>query len=100
MRLIFSIVTILLSANIFACKCENTDIKTSFEQADLVFIGDIYGIFKTPSGFRTFDDYLSKVKIEKIYKLKNYDGFYKSNATLFGSSLRSCDLYLMRKESI
>lgn len=90
-------VTILISTNIFACKCENPDIKTSFERADFVFIGDIYDVLRTPSGFKNVDDYLSKVKIGKIYKSNNYDGFYKNNATIYASQLRSCDIIFDEK---
>lgn len=97
MRSIFLIVTIIISANNFACKCENPDIKTSFERADFVFIGDIYDILRVPSGYRKIDDYLSKVKIEKIYKSNDYNGFYKSNATIFASQLRSCDVIFDEK---
>ena len=89
---------ILFSINILACKCDNISIKRSFESVDLVFIGSIFEVNKTPSGFKTLDNYLSKVQIEKIYKGDNYDGFYTDQATLFGSQLRSCDLIFDSKE--
>lgn len=88
---------LLLSINILACKCDNVNLKSSFESADLVFIGSIFEVHRTPSGFKTLDNYLSKVKIEKIYKGNNYDGFYTDEATLFGSQLRSCDLIFNEK---
>lgn len=88
---------LLFSINIFACKCENMSLKQSFESADFVFIGSIFEVHKTPSGFKTLDNYLSKVQIKKIYKGNNYDGFYTDQATLFGSQLRSCDLIFEEK---
>lgn len=88
---------LLFSINILACKCDNVDLKSSFESTDLVFIGSVFEVHKTPSGFKTLDNYLSKVKIEKIYKGNNYDGFYTDEATLFGSQLRSCDVIFNEK---
>jgi len=37
------------------------------------------------------------VKIGKIYKSDNYDGFYKSNAKIYASQLRSCDIIFDEK---
>ncbi|KFC20671.1 hypothetical protein [Chryseobacterium sp. FH1] len=88
---------LLFSINILACKCDNVNLKSSFESADFVFVGDIFEVHKTPSGFKTLDNYLSKVKIGKIYKGNNYDGFYTDQATLFGSQIRSCDLIFDEK---
>jgi len=88
---------LLFSINILACKCDNVNLKSSFESADFVFIGSVYEVHKTPSGFKTLDNYLSKVQIDKIYKGNNYDGFYTDQATLFGSQLRSCDFIFDEK---
>lgn len=97
MKLKFLIIAIFISNYILACKCENLDLKTSFKSADFVFSGTIYDVLKSPSGFRTLDNYLSKVKIDKIYKSSNYDEFYKSNATIFASEIRSCDIIFDKK---
>lgn len=72
-------------------------LESSFESADFVFIGSVFEVHKTPSGFKTLDNYLSKVQIDKIYKGNNYDGFYTNQATLFGSQLRSCDFIFDKK---
>lgn len=88
---------LLFSINIFACKCDNVSLKTSFESADFVFIGSVLEVHKTPSGFKTLDNYLNKVQIDKIYKGNSYDGFYTNQATLFGSQLRSCDFIFDKK---
>jgi hypothetical protein len=97
MKLKFLVIVIFISNYILACKCENLDLTSSFNSADFVFSGTIYDVLKSPSGFRTVDNYLSKVKIEKIYKSNNYDGFYKSNATIFASKIRSCDIIFDKK---
>lgn len=81
----------LISTNTFACKCETLDIKKSFENADFVFIGNIYSVQQTPSGFKTLQNFISSVKIEKIFKSDQFDGFYTDQATLFSSQIRSCD---------
>ena len=88
---------LLFSINIIACKCDNVSLKRSFESADFVFVGSVFEVHRTPSGFKTLDNYLSKVKIGKIYKGNNYDGFYTDEATLFGSQLRSCDIIFDEK---
>ncbi len=89
---------LLFSINIFACKCDNVNLKSSFESADFVFIGRVFEVHKTPSGFKTLDNYLSKVQIEKIYKGNTYGCFYTNQATLFGSQLHSCDLIFDEKD--
>lgn len=50
-----------------------------------------------PSGFKTIDDFLSKVKIGKIYKDNDFAEFYKDQATIFASQLRSCDYIFDKK---
>lgn len=83
---------------ISACKCEYIPtLKSSFEKADFVFIGEIEGITEVPSGFKTSQDILSKVRINKIYKSDYYNEFYKETATLFASPLRSCDVPFTEK---
>ena len=86
---------VLISINIFGCKCEDLDIKQSFKYSEIVFIGKINDIKKAASGFKTLQNQLSNVKIEKIYKLDFYDDFYNENsfATIFSSQLRSCDIF-------
>lgn len=74
------------------CKCENMSIQESFKYADFVFTGKVYDIVQIPSGFKTSHDYLSKIQIGKIYKSEAYGEFYKKEAVLFSSPLRSCDL--------
>ncbi len=37
------------------------------------------------------------MKIEKIYKSNDYNGYYKSNATIYASQLRSCDIIFDEK---
>lgn len=89
--------SLLLSVSIFGCKCESLNIEKSFKNADIVFIGNIYSVKQTPSGFKTLQNFISSVKIEKIFKSDNYTGFYQNEATLFSSQLRSCD-YPFNKE--
>ena len=98
MKAKFVLLTLFFSIKIWACKCNGEpNLKNSFENADFVFIGNIYGVNEVPSGFKTSKNILSSVKIEKIYKSNYYDGFYKSDATLYGSSLRSCDILFTQK---
>lgn len=80
-----------------ACKCEAQNIKQSFKSADFVFIGDIKSVTETPSGFKTLQNFISNVKIEKVFKSENYDGFYVDQATLFTSQIRSCDYPFNKK---
>ncbi|MFT3919604.1 hypothetical protein [Cloacibacterium sp.] len=85
---------VFISINIFGCKCEDLDLKESFKYAEIVFVGKLNGIKKVSSGFKTLQNQLSNVKIEKIYKLDYYDELYLENtfATIFSSQLRSCDI--------
>ncbi len=95
---IFLLFLVLFSVKIAACKCNGTPtLKSSFESADFVFIGEIYDITEVPSGFKTVQNILSKVKINKTYKSDSYDGFYTHNASLFGSPLHSCDVLFTQK---
>lgn len=87
------------SIKILACKCNGEpNLKSSFENADFVFIGNVYTVNEVPSGFKTAKNILSSVKIEKIYKSNYYEGFYQTDATLYGSSLRSCDILFTKKD--
>ncbi len=88
-----TILIIFLSVKLFGCKCENLTIQQSFKYADFVFIGTIYETLQVPSGFKTINNFFSKVNIKKIYKLDYQGEFYRKNATLFSSQLRSCDLF-------
>ena len=83
MKVKIAFVLIFLALKIFGCKCEPRDLKGSFKNAEFVFIGNIYDVMKVPSGFKTLDNYLSKVKIEKIYKDNTYPEFYKNTATQY-----------------
>lgn len=92
------ILALLFSIKIWGCKCSGEpNLKTSFENADFVFIGNVYEIHKVPSGFKTAKNILSNVNIEKIYKSNYYEGFYQNDATLLGSPLRSCDILFTQK---
>lgn len=94
----FLFFTILfLSVKMWACKCEAQNIQQSFKSADFVFIGDIQSVKQTPSGFKTLQNFISTVKIEKVFKSENYDGFYVDQATLFTSQIRSCDYPFIEK---
>lgn len=95
---LFLLFLIIFSVKFAACKCNGTPtLKSSFDSADFVFIGEIYDITEVPSGFKTVQNILSKVKINKTYKSDSYDGFYARNATLFGSPLHSCDVLFTKK---
>ncbi|REC43367.1 hypothetical protein [Chryseobacterium pennipullorum] len=92
------VLCLLLSAKFLACKCNgDPTLKSSFERADFVFIGEIDQITEMPSGFKTAQNILSRVKINKIYKSDYDDGFYQQAATLFGSPLNSCDVLFSEK---
>lgn len=87
------IIFILISVKSFGCKCENMSIQESFKYADFVFTGKVYDIVQIPSGFKTLNNYFSKIQVKKIYKSTDYHEFYKKEAVLFSSQLRSCDLF-------
>lgn len=91
MSRLFLLFLLFLSVPIFACKCETLSLEKSFKNADIVFIGNIYSVKQTPSGFKTLQNFVSGVKIEKVFKYDAFDGFYKDEATLFSSQMRSCD---------
>ncbi|UKB80317.1 hypothetical protein [Chryseobacterium sp. MEBOG07] len=94
----FLLFLLLFSLEILACKCNGEPtLKSSFENADFVFIGEVYDVTEVPSGFKTAQNILSKVKINKIYKSDYYDEFYAQSATLFGSPLHSCDVLFTEK---
>ncbi len=83
--------SLFLSVHILACKCEPLNIEKSFENADFVFIGNVEDVKQTPSGFKKLQNFISRVKIEKIFKSEQFDGFYQNQATLFSSQIASCD---------
>ncbi len=93
MKIKFLILSFLISVKSFGCKCENMSIQESFKYADFVFSGKVYDIVQIPSGFKTLNNYLSKIQINTIYKSEVYEEFYKKEAVLFSSQLRSCDLF-------
>lgn len=97
MKIKFLILLFFVSIKIWGCKCANSDLKKSFENSEFVFIGEIYDVLNVPSGYKTLDDFLSKVKIEKIYKDNIFAEFYKDKATIFASQLRSCDYIFDKK---
>lgn len=98
MKTKFLLLTLFFSIKVLACKCKGEpNLKHSFENADFVFIGSIYGVNEVPSGFDSINNTLNSVKIEKIYKSNYYDGYFQNNATLYGSPLRSCDILFTEK---
>ncbi|MGH1519830.1 hypothetical protein [Chryseobacterium sp. JK1] len=73
---------VLAFVKTWACKCSETpSLQSSFTNADFVFIGEVYDIIEVPSGFKTAQSVLSKVKINNIYKPGGYNGFYTQTAT-------------------
>ena len=94
LSLLFSL---FLSVSIFACKCETLSLEKSFENADIVFTGNIYSIKQTPSGFKTLQNFISSIKIEKVFKSGEFSGFYQDEATLLSSQIQSCDYMFNRK---
>ncbi|KAA0127400.1 hypothetical protein FY557_13575 [Chryseobacterium sp. SN22] len=92
MKIKLLILSFLISVKLSGCKCENMSIRESFKYADFVFTGKVYDIIQVPSGFKTLNSYLSKIKVNTIYKSEAYGEFYKKDAVLFSSPLRSCDL--------
>lgn len=92
MKIKLLILSFLISVKLSGCKCENMSIQESFKYADFVFTGKVYDIIHVPSGFKTLNSYLSKIKVNTIYKPEAYGEFYKKDAVLFSSPLRSCDL--------
>lgn len=89
--------SLLLSTLLFSCKCEALNIERSFENADIVFIGNIDSVKETPSGFKTLQNFISSVKIEKVFKSNEFDGFYQNEASLFSSQIGSCDYQFNKK---
>lgn len=92
MKIKLLVLSFLIAAKLSGCKCENMSIQESFNHADFVFTGKVYDIVQIPSGFKSLNNYLSKIKVNTIYKSEAYGEFYKKEAVLFSSRLRSCDL--------
>lgn len=98
MKTKFIFFALFFSIKILACKCNgNPDLKISFENADFVFIGNIYEINEVPSGYKNAKNILSSISIEKNYKSNHYDEFYQNDATIFGSPQNSCDILFTEK---
>lgn len=92
------LLSLLVFIKISACKCAYTPtLQSSFKKADFVFIGEIEGYTEAPSGFKTSQNILSRVRIDKVYKYEYNDQFYKDFATLFASPIRSCDVPFTEK---
>lgn len=92
------LLSLLVFVKISACKCEYTPtLSSSFKNADFVFIGEVEGYTEAPSGFKTSQNILSRVRIDKVYKYEYNDQFYKDFATLFASPIRSCDVPFTEK---
>lgn len=89
---------LLISINIFACKCAyEPSIENSFKSADIVFIGNVYDIntsYKT--GYLNVENSLSKIKIEKVYKSLGNE-FKSTEITFFGQQFNSCDFMFREK---
>ena len=98
MKTKFLFFVLFFSIKILACKCNgNPNLKSSFENADFVFIGNIYEINEVPSGYKNTKNILSSIKIEKNYKSNHHDGFYQNDATIFGSPQNFCDILFTEK---
>lgn len=89
--------TVFLSISVFACKCNEPTIRSSFESADFVFIGEVYDVNTTyKTGYLEVENALSRVKIDQIYKAPG-DDFKSTEVTFFGQQLNSCDLMFRTK---
>lgn len=98
MKLRLLLLSLFVFVKISACKCGYTPtLQSSFKSADFVFIGEIEGITEVPSGFKTSQNILSKVRINKVYKYDYNDTSYKETATIFASPIRSCDVSFTEK---
>ncbi|MDM1554429.1 hypothetical protein PYS58_12630 [Chryseobacterium indologenes] len=60
-------------------------------------MGEIYDVLEVPNGFKTSQNTLSKIKIDKVYKADHFDDFYNETATLFHSPLMSCHILFAEK---
>lgn len=97
MKNAFLFLNLFFTIPIFACKCNEPTIRSSFESADFVFIGDVYDVNKTyKTGYLEVENALSRVKIDKIYKAPG-DNFKSTEVTFFGQQFNSCDLIFQTK---
>lgn len=88
---------LFFSIKIFGCKCDEPTIRSSFESADFVFIGEVYDVNTTyKTGYWEVQNSLARVKIEKIYKSLG-DDFRSTEVTFFGQQFNSCDLIFLTK---
>lgn len=89
--------TLFLSISIFACKCNEPTIRSSFESADFVFIGEVFDVNTTyKTGYWEVENSLARVKIDQIFKSPD-DNFKSTEVTFFGQQFNSCDLIFQTK---
>ena len=89
--------TLFFSIAIFGCKCDEPTIRSSFEAAAFVFIGEVYDVNTTyKTGYWEVQNSLARVKIDKIYKSLG-DDFRSTEVTFFGQQFNSCDLIFLTK---
>ena len=89
--------TVFFSIAVFGCKCNEPTIRSSFESADFVFIGEVYDVNTTyKTGYWEVENSLARVKINKIYKSPD-DNFKSTEVTFFGQQFNSCDLIFRTK---
>ena len=89
--------TVFFSMAVFGCKCNEPTIRSSFESADFVFIGEVYDVNTTyKTGYWEVENSLARVKIDKIYKSLG-DNFKSTEVTFFGQQFNSCDLIFRTK---
>ena len=89
--------TVFFSIAVFGCKCNEPTIRSSFESADFVFIGEVYDVNTTyKTGYWEVENSLARVKIDKIYKSLG-DNFKSTEVTFFGQQFNSCDLIFLTK---
>lgn len=88
---------LFFSFSIFGCKCDEPTIRSSFESADFVFVGEVYDVNTTyKTGYWEVQNSLARVKIDKIYKSLG-DDFRSTEVTFFGQQFNSCDLIFLTK---
>ncbi len=97
MKSILLVIAIFFTIPILACKCDTPTIKSSFNSADFVFIGNVYDVNKTYfTAYWNVENVLSKVRVGKIYKSLGSD-FKSKDVTFFGQQFNSCDFLFHEK---
>lgn len=97
MKKLLLFLTVLLSISVFACKCNEPTIRSSFESADFVFIGEVYEVNDTyKTGYLEVENALSRVKINEVFKTPG-NHFKSAEVTFFGQQFNSCDLMFRTK---